>query len=399
MTQVSPALILVLNCGSSSIKFTILDACSEKIYLQGLAEAIGQQQAMLHYQFTGECKQQQSVVAQNFAQVMQVILQHIEQSSLANQLLAVGHRVVHGGERFVSAVKIDAAVMRDIADCIQLAPLHNPANLMGIEQAMKAFPKLAQVAVFDTSFHQTLPEKAYLYALPYQLYRQHQIRRYGFHGINHRYISLQAATMLHQPIENLNIISAHLGNGCSLAAIAGGKSVDTTMGLTPLDGLIMGSRCGSIDPSIPGILMTQQGLSVKAVDQLLNRQSGLLGISELSNDMRELSAAAEQGHHQAQLAIDMFCYQLSKQISALSVALPRLDALIFTGGIGENAIHIRQKVLKQLHHLGFIIDEQANQCLDDGGCISAEASPKALVIAANEEWMIAKDTLSLVRDS
>ncbi|MEM9243301.1 MAG: acetate kinase [Pseudomonadota bacterium] len=395
MKKVSNILpVFVLNCGSSSIKFMIRDVANGKVYLTGVADAIGSKKASLHYCHAGADKQQQSIRG-DFADAMRLVLEVVRQSDKAKALIGVGHRVVHGGEYFSASVVIDSEVTDRIRACIKLAPLHNPANLMGIEQAQAVFPQLTHVAVFDTAFHHSLPAHAYIYALPYYLYRDHHIRRYGFHGTNHRYVSHVAADLLNKSLEDSHIISAHLGNGCSLAAIAGGKSVDTTMGLTPLEGLVMGTRCGNIDPSIPGLLIAQHGLSPEAVDQLLNHQSGLLGISELSNDMRELSLAVEQGNQQAKLAIDIFCYQLAKQIAAISVALPCIDALVFTGGIGENAAVIRHQVIAQLQHLKFKIDPVKNTQTNENSDISAVDSTAILVVKANEEAMIAQDVLSL----
>ena len=325
----------------------------------------------------------------------------IKDHNLDEQLVAVGHRVVHGGEHFTQSVLIDEHVIAGIKQAATLAPLHGHANLLGISSAQASFKNLPQVAVFDTAFHQTMDEVAYLYALPYQLYKDFGVRRYGFHGTSHFYVAGQTAKMLSIPVEESNFISAHLGNGCSVCAIKNGKSVDTSMGLTPLEGLVMGTRCGDIDPGLFNFLTTQLDYTAQQIDDLLNQKSGLLGISELSNDCRTIEEAAIAGNSQAMLALNMFCYRLAKQIAAYMVPMQKLDALIFTGGIGENSDIIREKVLTQLAFLGINLDPQANLDARFGqaGLISAaNSTSKAVVMPTNEEWVIALDAANITKE-
>ncbi|OUL58895.1 acetate kinase [Pseudoalteromonas ulvae] len=390
--------VLVLNCGSSSLKFAILDAQSGDELITGLAECLISEDARLKYSYQGQ-KQTESLIANaSHQQAITRLVDIIKANKLERSLIAVGHRVVHGGEHFTQSVVITEHVKQVIADTISLAPLHNPANLVGIEAAEKAFDTLPQVAVFDTAFHQTMPKHAYLYALPYELYQQHGVRRYGFHGTSHHYVAKQAATVLQQPFETLALISAHLGNGCSVTAIKNGVSVDTSMGLTPLEGVVMGTRSGDIDPGLFNFLTQQLGYSAVKIDTLLNKQSGLLGLSKLSNDCRTIEDAHLAGNAQASLALEVFCYRLAKQIAAYVVPLGTLDGLIFTGGIGENSQLIRQKVIDSLNFFGFKLNEQANSQArfgQSGVITSNQTGPQALVIPTNEEWMIARDAAAL----
>jgi acetate kinase len=325
-----------------------------------------------------------------------------EIKSLAD-IHAVGHRVVHGGERFRQSVLITEEVLRGIEDCIELAPLHNPANIKGILAAREIFGGIPQAAVFDTAFHQTLPENAYLYALPYQLYRRHKIRRYGFHGTSHRYVAYRYRTILNLPREQVNVITLHLGNGCSIAAIKGGNSIDTSMGLTPLEGLVMGTRSGDLDAAIIEFISSKEGLTVQEVETLLNTQSGLLGISGLTNDMRELLAEAnESGDRRARLAIEIFCYRASKYIGSYLGAMNGAEAIVFTGGIGENSAEIRRLICERLSWLGVELDAQLNESFTGGreGIIGADAARlKVYVIPTNEELLIARDTARLIGES
>jgi acetate kinase len=322
-------------------------------------------------------------------------------SSIAD-IHAIGHRVVHGGERFTHSVLIDEDVLRGIEDCIELAPLHNPANIRGIQAARALFgPGMAQVAVFDTAFHQTLPEYAYLYALPYQFYRRYKVRRYGFHGTSHRYVAYRYRTMLAIKREQTNVITLHLGNGCSAAAIREGDSIDTSMGMTPLEGLVMGTRSGDMDPAILDFLSVKEGLSTSALETLLNKQSGLLGISGLTNDMRELlEEAHENNDRRARLAIEIFCYRARKYIGAYLAAMNGADAIIFTGGIGENSPEVRARICDGLQWLGLEIDPARNETHTRGreGAISSDGSRlAAYVIPTDEELLIARDTVRSVR--
>lgn len=390
--------VLVLNCGSSSVKFAIIDANIGNEPLSGLAEKLGASDSQLTFEYQQKRHQQKLPANCDHLQALSVIEQVIKDyPKLHQQLVAVGHRVVHGGETFTAASLIDEAVKETIQQTSHMAPLHNPANLQGIRSAQTAFADLPHVAVFDTAFFQSMSKVAYLYALPYELYREHGIRRYGFHGSSHQFVSQQAADMLSKPLNECNLITAHLGNGCSIAAIRGGKAIDTSLGFTPLEGLVMGTRCGDIDPSLPGYLQQTLGYSVEQVDNLLNKASGLLGISELSNDCRTLEQHAEQGNELAQLALQVFCYRLAKYIGAYLVAAGKLDALVFTGGIGENSAFVRQATLSHLAHLGFELDTQAN--LDNrfgqSGAIHVANTQCTLVIATNEEWVIAQQALQL----
>ena len=389
-------MILVLNCGSSSIKFAIVDPITANIPMNGLVECIGKPDARIKWNIAA--KQTKDLPDISYKDALQFILELIrEQQDLFNQIIAVGHRVVHGGECFTESVLIDDEVLNAIKQCQDLAPLHNPANILGIEAAQQAFPDLPQVVVFDTAFHQTMPEHAYLYAIPQELYTKHQIRRYGFHGTSHLFVAQQAAEILAKPITECNFVTAHLGNGCSVCAISKGKSVDTSMGLTPLEGLVMGTRSGDIDPGLMMHLVDRLGYDINQVNDLLNKQSGLLGISDLDSDMRNLEEAAENNNPQAKLAIEIFCYRLAKYIAAYAVTLGGIDALIFTGGIGENSTLIRAKTLSWLTALNFHLDEKLNATNgDDNGCITTNNSVKALVINTNEELMIARDTRACV---
>ena len=315
-----------------------------------------------------------------------------------DDVAVVGHRVVHGGETFSASVKIDDKVLADIRSCSALAPLHNPANVLGIELVKELYPELPQVAVFDTAFHQTLPSKAFLYPIPYKLYKEQGIRRYGFHGTSHRYVAETAIEQLKLSEDDSQILVAHLGNGCSATAVVNGKSVDTTMGLTPLEGLVMGTRSGDVDPSLHQYLQDTLGWSLSRITDVLNRESGLLGLSEVSNDMRTLVAAAESGSEGAIIAIDVFCFRLARHLAALTASLSRVDALIFTGGIGENSPGIRARVLEQLVIFGFRVDVSSNDIhgREAGGVITEAGSTVAMVIQTNEEAMIARDALSLL---
>lgn len=388
--------ILVINCGSSSIKFALVSEDQTDFILSGLAERLSSPEAVLHWQHNGE---KDSLLLQGGDH--RTALQHLlplVQNATGGQLHGIGHRVVHGGEHFTAACRIDTVSLLAIRATSPLAPLHNPANLQGIEAALKLFPELPQVAVFDTAFHQSLPEHAYRYAVPEQLYREHGVRRYGFHGTSHRYVSQRAAEMAGVPYAASSWLSAHLGNGCSTCAIVDGQSRDTSMGLTPLEGLVMGTRSGDVDPNLHGHLARTLGWSLEQIDAMLNKDSGLLGLSGLSNDMRSLEQAREQGHAGATLAIEVFCYRLAKSLAAMSCALPRLDGLIFTGGIGENSSLIRSKTVEHLKLFNLALDAQANaRCIRGvAGAIGAEGHPRVLVVPTNEERQIALDTLALL---
>ncbi|MBB3103579.1 acetate kinase [Azomonas macrocytogenes] len=388
--------ILVINCGSSSIKFALVNEARTSFSLQGLAERLGSPEAILHWQL-GEDKQTRKMPDANHQAALAFILP-LAQEVAGGTLDGIGHRVVHGGENFTSASLVDERVLEGIRSSAQLAPLHNPANLIGIEAAMKLFPGLPQVTVFDTAFHQSMPEYAYRYAVPEYLYKEHGVRRYGFHGTSHRYVSQRAAEMTELPVKDSCWLSAHLGNGSSTCAIVNGESRDTSMGLTPLEGLVMGTRSGDVDPNLHSHLARTLGWNLEQIDNMLNRESGLKGLSGLSNDMRTLSEARAAGHAGATLAFDVFCYRLAKSLAGMACALPRLDGLIFTGGIGENSAAARSRTLQFLGLLHLRIDEEANaRCVFGvAGEIQSKDSPRILVIPTNEERQIALDTLALL---
>jgi len=385
-------LVLVINCGSSSIKFAVINANSGDAILSGLAEGLGGESPCLSIKDQGEKNQLELTDNTHQTAMEQVVNALKARPEVLENLIAVGHRVVHGGELFKASTLIDDKVIAGITSCNRLAPLHNPANLLGIQSSMIALPHLPQVAVFDTAFHQSIPEYAFLYPLPYETYRMHGVRRYGFHGSSHVYVCQQAADYLKRDIQDSCFISAHLGNGCSISAVKNGESIDTSMGMTPLEGLVMGTRCGDIDPSLHQYLAGQMSMTLEEVTNMLNKRSGLLGISEKTNDMRELTELAKDGDKRAQLAIEVFCYRLAKYIGSYAIPLGRIDALIFTGGIGENAAIIRKEVSKWLNILNIKLDEDANDSAKgDVTLISKEDAVPILVIKTNEEWVIAKD--------
>lgn len=396
----SSKLVLVLNCGSSSLKFAIIDITTGEDRLSGIAESLHLSDARIKWKISGEKDSAELGKGAAHEEALSFMVREIlsQHSKLQADLIAIGHRVVHGGEQFTQSVVIDDEVFAGIKDCATLAPLHNPAHLVGIKAAQHAFPHLSNVAVFDTAFHQTMPEQAYLYALPYKLYKEHGIRRYGMHGTSHYYITLKAAEKLGKPIETLNIINCHLGNGGSVCAIKNGQSVDTSMGMTPLEGLVMGTRCGDIDPAIIFHLHDQLDYSIEAINTMLSQESGLYGLTENTSDCRfvednyDSDAAAKR-------AMDLYCYRLAKYIGSYVAALEdRLDAIVFTGGIGENSAPIRELTLTRLTLLGFQIDKEANLAARFGneGIITKVGSPVALVIPTNEEWVIAHDAAALI---
>ncbi|MEN2428449.1 acetate kinase [Chromobacterium vaccinii] len=388
--------ILVINCGSSSLKFALIDSASHEAVMTGLAEKLGLADACITFKHDGG-KQTALLSAPDHAAAMHAIIEKLQQVSLLDSVKAIGHRVVHGGEHFKQSALLDETAIDEIERCIKLAPLHNPAHILGIRTAIKEFPSLPQVAVFDTSFHQTMPEKAYLYAVPMKLYRENSLRRYGMHGTSYRFVAEEAAKMLGKPADETSLVIAHLGNGASIAAIRNGKCADTSMGLTPLEGLVMGTRSGDIDPSVFGYLATERGMDITSITNMLNKESGLLGLSELSNDCRELEEAAAKGHAGAKRALEVFAYRLAKYVASMSVGAGRLDAVVFTGGIGENSSFLRAEVINQLGFLGLKLDAAANEACIRGnaGRITAADSVPALVINTNEELMIAMDTAEL----
>jgi len=407
--------VLVLNCGSSSVKFQLIATDLEQIadnsdrrLARGSIERIGGE-AIISLQTTDPEPERSTATLRDTRAAVEFIIRWAcsEESGVAGvqslaDIHAVGHRVVHGGERFTHSVLITDEVVRGIEDCIDLAPLHNPTNIKGIMAAREVLGSgLPAVAVFDTAFHQTLPEQAYLYALPYQLYRRHRVRRYGFHGTSHRYVAYRYRQLRGIRREETNVITLHLGNGCSIAAIRAGDSVDTSMGLTPLEGLVMGTRSGDIDPAIVDFVAAKEGLTSREVETLLNKQSGLLGISGLTNDMRELLAEArENNDRRARLAIEIFCYRARKYIGAFLAAVGGADAIVFTGGIGENSAEIRTKICAGLDWMGVRLDAERNAAHHDGreGMITRDDSLVGVyVIPTDEELLIARDTVRCVR--
>jgi len=395
-------LILVINCGSSSLKFSLICLTSQDTLITGLAEKLGHQDAQLTIKHKGE-KIKSSLTAPYSHQVgINDLLNYLKEQSLDKDIMAIGHRVVHGGEVYSAPTLLTDDVIQSISSLSSLAPLHNPANLIGVAATQAAFPDLPQVAVFDTAFHQTMPEHAFLYAIPYDLYKKHGLRRYGFHGTSHYYVAKQAADMLNKSVEKTNVITAHLGNGCSITAIKNGQSVDTSMGLTPLEGVVMGTRSGDIDPGLLLHLINELGYSVEQVNTLLNKESGLQGLSMMSNDCRTLEGAVlDESNSQATLAMDVFCYRIAKTIASYAAALSSLDALVFTGGIGENSSYVREQVVNRLSLLNFDIDDQQNTACRFGqsGNISSAQSRPCFVIATDEEWVIAEQTQHILLNS
>ncbi|MFP1725922.1 acetate kinase [Lonsdalea iberica] len=397
----SSKLVLVLNCGSSSLKFAIIDAVNGDEYLSGLAECFHLPEARIKWKLDGGKQEADLGAGAAHSEALNFIVNTIlsQKPELSAQLVAIGHRIVHGGEKFTQSAVIDSNVLQGIKDAVPFAPLHNPAHLIGIAEALKAFPNLANknVAVFDTAFHQTMPEESYLYALPYKLYTEHHIRRYGAHGTSHFYVSQEAAKALNKPLDELNVITCHLGNGGSVSAIRNGKCVDTSMGLTPLEGLVMGTRSGDIDPAIVFHLHDALGMSIDDINKMLTKESGLQGLTEVTSDCRYVEDNYET-KPDAKRAMNVFCHRLAKYIGAYSALMEgRLDAVIFTGGIGENAAMVRELTLKQLGLLGFEIDHERNLAARFGksGNISKDGSRPALVIPTNEELVIAQDALRL----
>lgn len=407
-TQTSVGAILVINCGSSSVKFSLIQPESGTTLLSGLAECLLTPQACINIQCNIEIDDKKAtethaLTAPYDHQVaLNSLVTMLVQLNLVNNIIAVGHRVVHGGEHYAQPTLIDANVKETIEKLAKLAPLHNPANLIGINACQRAFPSLPQVAIFDTAFHQSMPEQAYLYGLPMALYQEHGIRRYGFHGTSHYFVTRETAKLINKPLEQCHFISAHLGNGCSVTVIKNGQSVDTSMGMTPLEGVMMGTRTGDIDAGIIFHLVEQVGYSIEQVEALLNKKGGLLGLSGLSNDCRMLEAAMLDKNHpksaHAQLALTVFCYRIAKVIASFSASLKELDGLIFTGGIGENSAWVRKEIVNQLSLLNFQLCEERNQATRFGkvGIITHSTSRPCWVIATNEEWVIAEQSSQLL---
>lgn len=396
--------ILVLNCGSSSLKYQLIDMSNEEVLCIGLVERIGIEGSILKQEKDGvEGKLVIEQPMKNHQDAIKLVLEGVVDPKFGgvkeiSEVEAVGHRVVHGGEKFAGSVKITDEVMAALEECIELAPLHNPANIMGIRACEEILPGVPMVGVFDTAFHQTMPKKSYLYGLPHELYTKYGVRRYGFHGTSHKYVSQRAAAMLGKNIEDLKIITCHLGNGASIAAVDGGKCVDTSMGFTPLEGLIMGTRCGDIDAAILPFLMEKEGLDAKGLSDLMNKKSGVYGMTGISSDFRDIEGAAEKGDEKAQVALDAYVQKVKKYIGSYAAEMNGVDAVVFTAGVGENGIEIREAIASNMEFLGMKLDAEANKVRGKERVISTEDSKvKILLIPTNEELMIARDTLSLVK--
>lgn len=396
----SNAFVLVINSGSSSLKFAVIDSQSGEAIVSGLGECFGLPEAVISWKYQGEKTEQAINAPDNHHQhAINRIVDLIATLDLTKDIVAVGHRIVHGGEKFTSTVRIDNEVLAEIESLSDLAPLHNPAGAKGIKAAMQAFPSLPQFAVFDTAFHQTMPKKAFTGAIAQELYTDLGVRRYGFHGTSHYFVSREAAKMINKPIEKSSFISVHLGNGASVCAIKDGQSIDTSMGFTPLSGLMMGTRCGDLDPGIIEYLL-KKGWSQEKVFNSLNKESGFLGVSGLTSDARGILDAMEQGHEGATLAFQVFTYRVAKYVASYLAALDSLDGIIFTGGIGENALPIRREILNNLKLLGFVEDEAGNEAARfgaAGGIAKSEMlNAVALVIPTNEEYVIAQQSVELL---
>ena len=395
--------VLVINCGSSSLKYQLFNMEDESVMAKGLVERIGLEGSMLKHQPAGKDKVEISAEIPNHKVAIKVMLEalvHKEYGVIEDikEISAVGHRVVHGGEKFSGSVIIDDKVMDVLKECINLAPLHNPPNIYGIEAVKEILPDVPMVGVFDTAFHQTIPEYAYIYGVPYELYQKYGVRRYGFHGTSHRYVSLRAAQFLGKPIENIKLVTLHLGNGSSISAVKYGKSVEKSMGFTPLEGIPMGTRCGNVDPYIPVFIMEKEGVGLDKINDYLNKKCGVLGISGVSSDFRDIEQAAQEGNKRAKLALEVFTYQAKKYIGAYAAAMNGLDAVVFTGGIGENSSLVRKMVCENMDFLGIKIDENKNNVRGKETDISAEdARVRVLIIPTNEELMIARDTVALIK--
>ena len=390
--------ILVINCGSSSVKFQLIDMINEEAMAKGVVEKIGSSDAISTYKTKERNKIREIREIPNHETAIELVLSlllHPQHGVIKKKrdIDGIGHRVVHGGEEFSGSVFITDRVKSTIQKCIQFAPLHNPHNLKGIEACEALLPGIPQVGVFDTAFHQTIPPKAYLYGLPFALYKKLGIRRYGFHGTSHQYVAQKAAELLDRSSDKLRIITCHLGNGASIAAVAGGKSVDTSMGFTPLEGLVMGTRCGDVDPALVPYIMEKEKLSTKQIDSVMNKNSGMLGLTETSNDMREIEAEACRGSEQHRLALDVYCHRVKKYIGAYMAVLGGADAIVFTGGIGEKSSYVREITLKHMSSFGIRIDLQKNNKNDTE---ISMGKVMVLVIPTNEELVIARDTRTIL---
>ena len=393
--------ILVINCGSSSLKYQFIDMENEEVIAKGLAERIGIDGSVLNHQPKGFDKIKIERPMPTHKEALQTVVDALRDKDYGvikdmGEITAVGHRVVHAGEKFAYSVLLKEEVMDALKECISLAPLHNPPNIMGIEACRQIMPDVPMVGVFDTAFHQTMPKQSYIYPIPYEYYEKYRIRRYGFHGTSHKYVAERAAAMLGKPIEELKIITCHLGNGASITAVKNGISVDTSMGFTPLEGLAMGTRSGNIDAAIIKFLMEKENISIAKADEILNKKSGVLGISGVSSDFRDIEEAAQKGNERAQLALDVYVHYVKKYIGAYAAVMNGVDAIVFTAGLGENSASMRSSICKDMSYLGVELDEAKNNVRGKETDVSKDGSKvKVLLIPTNEELMIARDTAEL----
>jgi acetate kinase len=395
--------VLVINCGSSSLKYQLIDMSNENVLAKGIVERIGIEGSFLKHEKEGADK----FVIETFMKTHKEAIAHVLEAvidpvhgvvSNMNEIAAVGHRVVHAGEKYSASVLITEDVMKALDECTQLAPLHNPPNILGIRACQELMPNTPMVGVFDTAFHQTMPKEAYIYAIPYEYYEKYRIRRYGFHGTSHRFVSDRAASMLGKDIKDTKIITCHLGNGASVAAVDAGKSIDTSMGFTPLEGLVMGTRSGDIDPAIVSFIKDKEGLTANEVTNILNKKSGVLGISGVSSDFRDIEDAAHKGNERAQLALDIFALKVKSYIGAYHAELNGAEAIVFTAGVGENGIDLRAAICKGLEGLGIVMDYEKNKVRGKEAVLSADDSKvKIFLIPTNEELVIARDTVEIVK--
>ena len=395
--------VLVLNCGSSSLKYQIINMENETLLAKGIAERIGIEGSFVKHEPVDKEKHVINTTLNNHKDAIKVVLDalidadHGVLSSL-DEINAVGHRVVHAGEMFSGSVMINQEVVDALEECSDLAPLHNPPNLMGIYACQEILPDVPMVGVFDTAFHQTMPKSSYLYALPYELYEIYKVRRYGFHGTSHKYVALKTAELLGKPLEELKIVTCHLGNGASMAAVLNGQSIDTTMGFTPLEGLAMGTRCGDIDPAIISFVMEKEKIDINEMNNIMNKKSGVLGISGVSSDFRDIEEAAEKGNERAKVALEIFYKKVTKYIGAYAAEMGGLDAIVFTAGLGENSDIARSEICKTLSFMGATIDDKKNNGLRGKEAVIStdDSTVKIVLMPTNEELMIARETKSLI---
>jgi acetate kinase len=396
--------ILVINCGSSSLKYQLIDMRNEEVIAKGLAERIGIEGSVLKHQPVNSEKITIERPMPTHKEALQTLVDALTDKNYGviknmGEITAVGHRVVHAGEKFAYSVVLKEEVMDALKECIEIAPLHNPPNIMGIEACRQIMPEVPMVGVFDTAFHQSMPKEAYIYAIPYEFYEKYRIRRYGFHGTSHKYVAERAAEMLGKPLDQLKLITCHLGNGASITAVKYGKSVDTSMGFTPLEGLAMGTRCGDIDPAIIKYLSDKENIDFAQIDGILNKKSGVLGISGVSSDFRDIEEAADNGNERAKLALNVFIHKVKKYIGSYIAVMNGADAIIFTAGLGENSGRMRGEICKDMSFFGIELDEVKNNVRGKEADLSKEGSKiKVFLVPTNEELMIARDTMKLVNN-